>query len=109
MLYNVIEKRFYDLQIIVPTPYTTIKIIGSAHGWFIMVSADTFSLTLFNSFSGESIDLPPINRKLVVRHSLLFVLKGVLSTNPIVNPNNYVIMILGEKYSSSRPNIHQNM
>ncbi|CAL8127200.1 unnamed protein product [Prunus armeniaca] len=105
-LYNVEEDKVLNLQLKIPNK----RFCGSSKGWLIFVDKDLV-VTLVNPFfrvkgrikkENSIICLPPLNPKPISRHwfskTNYFVFKATISADPILNANDYIVVVIYEEY-----------
>ncbi|KAK8673679.1 hypothetical protein V6N13_111997 [Hibiscus sabdariffa] len=92
-LYNIIRKKTYHTELSVP--YSR-RCCGSSYGWIATVD-HTSAVKLINPFTNGIIDLPPIDTFFVnfiteEDEYEFYVKKVILSDDPYVNPDNFMIL-----------------
>lgn len=111
-LYDVVKRIVVQDNIKLPAlPKSHGRCCGSSHGWLIMAD-DFLSITLLNPFyigggskcGGGMIRLPPLNYPPRLRFMMLIdedeyiselsICKVVLSANPALAPEDYVVMVI---------------
>nr|XP_028947443.1 F-box protein At2g26160-like [Malus domestica] len=122
-VYSINEGKVYE-NVRLPVPYSKIC-RGSSHGWLatIDLADQPINITLVNPFTKETIRLPPLefeaqDMNLWFHPYENFVQKVILSTDPSLNRDNYMVVAIyrgvcrlaftkaGEKYWRS---IHINV
>ncbi|KAK8710541.1 hypothetical protein V6N13_145860 [Hibiscus sabdariffa] len=92
-LYNIIRKKTYHTELSVP--YSR-RCCRSSYGWIATVD-HTSAVKLINPFTNGIIDLPPIDTSFVnfiteEDEYEFYVKKVILSDDPYVNPDNFMIL-----------------
>ncbi|TYJ25070.1 hypothetical protein E1A91_A07G023700v1, partial [Gossypium mustelinum] len=98
------KRKIYSLQakskiaeIEFPKPYTW-RYCGSYYGWLATVD-ESFNITLSNPFENLSIHLPQFDSMAYDSgHYTYKILKVVLSDDPLLHPNDFVVVIIYSVY-----------
>ncbi|KAG4166720.1 hypothetical protein ERO13_A13G150700v2 [Gossypium hirsutum] len=98
------KRKIYSLQakskiaeIEFPKPYTW-RYCGSCYGWLATVD-ESFNITLSNPFENLSIRLPQFDSMAYDSgHYTYKILKVVLSEDPLLHPNNFVVVVIYSVY-----------
>ncbi|TYH14692.1 hypothetical protein ES288_A06G240800v1 [Gossypium darwinii] len=78
-------------------PYTW-RYCGSCYGWLVTVD-ESFNITLSNPFKNLSIHLPQFDSMAYDSgHYTYKILKVVLSDDPLLHPNNFVVVVIYSVY-----------
>ncbi|XP_061993250.1 F-box protein At2g26160-like [Rosa rugosa] len=85
MMYSVSERKNYIKN--VQLPYRHKRLFGSSHGWLAIVDKISRAITLMNPFAQAMapIHLPHLNED---------VSKVILSADPALNPNSYMVIAI---------------
>ncbi|KAG4172698.1 hypothetical protein ERO13_A11G013450v2 [Gossypium hirsutum] len=94
-LYNIIEKKLHGVELSVPYKR---RCCGSSYGWIATVDW-TLAIKLINPFTGGIIDLPSVDIPVVNKFTKedeheFHVKKVILSDDPYVNPDNFMVLAL---------------
>ncbi|CAN0901882.1 Probable F-box protein At4g22165 [Linum grandiflorum] len=97
-LYNVTRDKFLDTKLRIPYHR---RCCGSSHGWLAFLEKD-YCVTLYNPFTRVEISLPPvgdtsgirINRRDHAKFFPIFAKKVILSADPSLYPDDYVVAAL---------------
>jgi len=90
-LYGIPNKRRYPLQFPLYLANSKFQVCGSSHGWLALLDYSKSIITLMNPFKDiPPIILPPIN----------WVYKVTLSADPIISPNDYVVVAIYDIYGN---------
>ncbi|XP_057462831.1 probable F-box protein At1g44080 [Actinidia eriantha] len=96
VLFSVTEGITYEVQL--PLPCDN-RFFSSSVGWLFTIDK-TMTITLLNPFTNGVVTLPvlydPLGEFLVWlnTHPDYFVVKGILSSDPLLNPNNYEVVVI---------------
>ncbi|KAK5824159.1 hypothetical protein PVK06_018922 [Gossypium arboreum] len=98
------KRKIYSIQakskiaeIEFPKPYTW-RYCGSCYGWLATVD-ENFNITLSNPFENLSIHLPQFDSMAYDSgHYTYKILKVVLSDDPLLHPNNFVVVVIYSVY-----------
>ncbi|XP_004309073.1 PREDICTED: uncharacterized protein LOC101294028 [Fragaria vesca subsp. vesca] len=109
-IYSLSETKVYD-NIHLKLPSYTKRCCGSCHGWLATVDDERLAITLHNPFqtAADPIRLPPLDfldfQFTVLPHHKAkglygyYVAKVVLSADPILSPDDYVVAVLCGVYA----------
>ena len=96
VLFSVTEGITYEVQL--PSPCHNM-FFSSSLGWLFTIDK-TMTITLLNPFTSGVVALPVLNDPLgefeywVDNHPDYFVVNGILSSDPLLSPNNYEVVVI---------------
>ncbi|KAK8687426.1 hypothetical protein V6N13_086241 [Hibiscus sabdariffa] len=97
-LYNIIHKKIHHSELSVPNSR---RCCGSSYGWIATVD-QTSAVKLINPFTDGIIDLPSVANFTAEENEYeCYVKKVILSADPYVNPDNFMILALFGRWVQS--------